>query len=117
MKDKDEITVPLIVAELPTPKAFKDAIASLAPEQQSFAKAFRSMQLESTLFGVLILHIKPQLELILHLPADSLTKEVALTQDLMDLFIKYQIPADLLSYTGPLDATTRGRKKIVLINA
>lgn len=113
VKDKDEITDPLIVAELPTPKAFKDAIASLAPEQQSFAKAFRSMQLESTLFGVLILHIKPQLELILHLPADSLTKEVALTQDLMDLFIKYQIPADLLSYTGPLDATTSGRIAVV----
>ena len=41
-------------------------------------------QLESTLFGVLVLHIKPQLELLLNLPPDALTKEVALTQDLMD---------------------------------
>ncbi|CAE8626603.1 unnamed protein product [Polarella glacialis] len=38
---------------IPTPKEFKDAIESLSPEQQSFAKAFRAMQLESTLFGIL----------------------------------------------------------------
>ena len=29
---------------------FRDAIESLSPEQQKFAKAIRSMQLESTLF-------------------------------------------------------------------
>jgi hypothetical protein len=44
-----------------------------------------------------VLHIKPQLEVLLRLDADALTKEIALTQALMDLFIKYQIPADLLS--------------------
>ena len=31
------------------------------------------------------------------MPDDSLTKEIQLTQDLMELFIKYQIPSDLLS--------------------
>ena len=56
------------------------------------------MQLASTLFGVLVVQIKPQLEKILNLPADSLTKETKLNQDLMELFIKYQIPSDLLSY-------------------
>ena len=30
----------------------QDAIESLSPEQQGFAKAFRAMQLESTLFGI-----------------------------------------------------------------
>jgi hypothetical protein len=100
VKDKDELTIPLAVAELPTPQAFKDAIESLSEEQQRFCKAFRAMQLESTLFAVLVLHIKPQLEVLLRLAPDSLTKEVALTQDLMNLFIDYQIPADLMSFGG-----------------
>jgi hypothetical protein len=47
---------------------------------------------------VLVVQIKPQLEKILNLPADSLTKEIKLNQDLMELFITYQIPSDLLSY-------------------
>ena len=97
-QNKDEFTIPLDAEMIPSPKAFRDAIQSLSPEQQRFAKAFRSMQLASTLFGVLIIQIKPQLEKVLNLPPDSLTKEIKLTQDLMELFIKYQIPSDLLSY-------------------
>jgi hypothetical protein len=88
----------LDLSTIPTPKEFKDAIESLSPEQQAFAKAFRSMQLESTLFGILVIQIKPQLEKVLRLPDDSLTKEIKLTQDLMDLFIQYQIPSDLLAF-------------------
>ena len=42
------------------PQEFKDAIESLSPEQQRFCKAYRGMQLESTLFGVLVIQIKPQ---------------------------------------------------------
>ena len=58
------------------------------------------MQLESTLFGVCIVQIKPQMEAVLKLPDDSLTKEIRLTQDLLELFIKYNIPSDLLTYDG-----------------
>eukprot|EP00434_Breviolum_minutum_P013220 symbB.v1.2.011651.t1/scaffold789.1/size230748/12 len=63
------------------------------------------MQLESTLFGVVVVQIKPQLEKLLNLPDDSLTKEIKLTQDLMELFLKYQIPSDLLSFSEPEGAT------------
>jgi hypothetical protein len=70
----------------------------LSPEQQRFAKAYRAMQLESTLFGILVIQIKPQLEKVLNLSSDMLTKEIKLTQQLTELFIKYQIPSDLLSY-------------------
>jgi hypothetical protein len=56
--------------------------------------------LESSLFGILVIQIKPQLEVLLNLPEASLTKEIQLTQDLLELFIKYQIPSDLLSYEG-----------------
>jgi hypothetical protein len=98
VQNKDEITIPLDLEQIPTPKQFRDAIESLSPEQQRFAKAFRGMQLESTLFGVLVLQIKPQLEVVLKLSTDSLTKEIRLTQDLMEMFIKYQIPSDLLSF-------------------
>jgi hypothetical protein len=55
-----------------------------------------SPQLASTLFGVCILQIKPQLETLLNLENDSLTKEISLTQDLMSLFLEYQIPVRFL---------------------
>ena len=77
--------IPLCLETIPTAKEFKDAIESLSEEQQRFAKAFRGMQLESTLFGVCIIQIKPQLEKLLKLPNDSLTKEIQLTQDLLNL--------------------------------
>ena len=55
---------------IPTPAEFRDAIESLSPEQQRFAKAYRGMQLASTLFAVAIVQIKPQLERLLGLPDD-----------------------------------------------
>jgi hypothetical protein len=102
VQNKDEVCIPLNLEHLPTPKEFRDAIESLSPEQQRFAKAYRGMQLEGTLLGVLVLPIKPQLEVVLKLPSDILTKEIRLTQDLMELFIKYQIPSDLLSFDEKL---------------
>jgi hypothetical protein len=107
IQNKDEILIPLLLNELPTPKEFKDAIKSLSPEQQRFAKAFRSMQLESSVFGVCVIQMKPQLEALLGLPSDALTKEMQLTQDLMELFVEYQVPSDLLSYDGEHDETVR----------
>lgn len=98
VKNKDEYLLPLLFEQIPTPQAFRDAIESLSPEQQAFAKAFRGMQLESTMFAVCIIQIKPQMERLLNLPVDSLTKEIQLTEDLQDLFIQYQIPSDLVSF-------------------
>ena len=63
-------------------------------------------QLEGSVFGVLVLQLKPQLERVLNLPPNSLTKEIELTQQLLGLFVTYQIPADLLSFDG--DATANG---------
>ena len=102
VQNKDEVYIPLNLEHLPTPNEFRDAIKSLSPEQQRFAKAYRGMQLEGTLLGVLVLPIKPQLEVVLKLPSDILTKEIRLTQDLLELFIKYQIPSDLLSFDEKL---------------
>jgi hypothetical protein len=109
VQNKDEITLPILSETIPTPKQFKDAIKSLSPEQQRFAKAYRSMQLASTLFGICVIQIKPQLEKALNLSRDSLTKEIELTQDLMQMFTTYQIPSDLLSFEGSdsADAATR----------
>lgn len=104
VQNKDVLKIPLMLEQIPTPKEFRDAIESLSPEQQRFARAFRGMQLESTLFGVCVIQIKPQLEKLLKLDPDSLTKEIKLTQELLGLFIDYQIPSDLLSYDGPADA-------------
>jgi hypothetical protein len=110
VQNKDLVTIPLLLETIPTPKQFRDAIESLSPEQQAFAKAYRGMQLASTLFGMMVIQIKPQLEKVLKLDGDSLTKEIRLTQDLMKLFIEYQIPSDLLSYDG--EAGAEGRVKI-----
>jgi len=104
LRNKDDLNIPLTFEQIPTPKAFKDAIESLSPEQKRFAQAYRSMQLAGSLFGVCAIHMKPQLEKLLRLPYDGLTKEIRLTQDLLDLFLDYAIPSDLLSYDGPLDA-------------
>ncbi|CAK8998136.1 Uncharacterized protein SCF082_LOCUS5503 [Durusdinium trenchii] len=102
LQNKDELEIPLDLSTIPTPQEFKDAIESLSPEQQAFAKAFRAMQLESTLFGIVVVQIKPQLEQLLNLPVDSLTKEIKLTQEILQLFVKFQIPSDLLSFSPDL---------------
>lgn len=104
VQNKDLVRIPLMLEQIPSAKEFRDAIESLSPEQQRFARAFRGMQLESTLFGVCVIQIKPQLEKLLRLPPDSLTKEIRLTQEILSLFIEYQIPSDLLSYDGPPEA-------------
>jgi len=101
LQNKDEIIIPLLLDEMPSPQEFKDAIASLSPEQQQFARSFRNMKLSSSVFGVCVIQLKPQLEILLGLPDKSLTKEIRLTQDLLSLFIDYQIPSDLLSFDGP----------------
>jgi hypothetical protein len=98
--NKDEIIVSLLLDELPTAKEFTNAIQSLSPEQQRFARAYRTMQLSSSVFGVCIVQIKPQMEKLLGLPSNSLDKEMKLTQELMELFVEYQIPSDMLSYTS-----------------
>jgi hypothetical protein len=98
--NKDEVIVSLLLDELPTAKEFTDAVQSLSPEQQRFARAYRTMQLSSSVFGVCIVQIKPQMEKLLGLPANSLDKEMKLTQELMELFVEYQIPSDMLSYTS-----------------
>ncbi|KAJ3144159.1 hypothetical protein HDU89_008943 [Geranomyces variabilis] len=98
IKNKDELHVPLSLEQIATSQEFDNAIESLSPEQQGFAKAFRALQLQGTLFAVCVVDIKPQMELLLNLPPDSLTKEIKLAQDLEHLFIQYQIPSDLLRF-------------------
>lgn len=109
VKDKDDLKIPLMLDALPTAKEFRDAVESLSPEQQRFCKAFRSMQLASSVFAVLTIEIKPQMEKVLNLQAGALTKEIALTQGLSDLFIEYQISPDLLSFEGD-DSTSMSKR-------
>jgi hypothetical protein len=98
VQNNDHLTVPLEMETIPTAQQFKKAIVSISEEQQRFAKAYRSMQLEATLFGVLVIQIKPNLEKVMRLPTHSLAKEIQLTQTLLKLMMKYQIPSDLLAY-------------------
>jgi hypothetical protein len=60
------------------------------------------MQL-ANVFGFCVIQIKPQLEALLNLPRTALVKEIRLTEDLLDIFIRYQIPSDLLTYEGDAD--------------
>ena len=117
VQNKDDLKLPLLLEEIPTPKEFKDAIESLSPEQKRFAQAYRAMQLEATLFGVCVVQIKPQLEKVLNLPADSLTKEIRLTQDLLELFLEYQIPGDLLSYQPDSGVSEAASAKVEAVRA
>lgn len=98
VKNKDDVSIPIDLEVIPSLREFNNAISSLSPEQQDFAQAIRALQMESTLFGICVIQIKPQLEKVLNLPRDSLTKQIELTEQLMELFIEYQIPTDFLSY-------------------
>ncbi len=109
VQNKDEVRIPINKEMIPSAGEFRDAIESLSAEQQRFAKAYRGMQLAGSLFGVCVLQIKPQLERLLKLPSDGLTKEIRLTQDLLEMFIKYQIPSDLLSYAGPFESPDQSK--------
>ena len=100
VQNKTEMSIPLNLELIPPPGEFRDSIESLSPEQQQFAQQYRGMQLASTLFGVCVIQIKPHMEALLKLPNDSLTKEIRLTQTLLEMFIKYHIPSDLMSYGG-----------------
>ena len=66
-----------------------------------------------SVFAVLTIEIKPQMEKVLNLQAGALTKEIALTQGLSDLFIEYQISPDLLSFEGDDKAGMSQRLKEV----
>jgi gas vesicle protein len=113
VQNKDELNIPLLLEVIPTAKEFRDAIQSLSEEQKKFARAIRSMQLGGTVFGIAVIQIKPHMEKVLNLPPDSLTKEIALSQDLMEMFIKYQIPTDLLSFNGDSTESAHSRVSVV----
>jgi len=115
-QNKDDITIPLDVETIPSAGEFKAATVSISPEQQAFAKMFRGMQLASTLFAVCVVQIKPQMERVLRLTSEALTKEIRLTQDLLDLFIQYQIPSDLLSFGGAETASRDERLSAIRRN-
>jgi hypothetical protein len=100
VQNNDSVMIPLLFDPLPSAVQFRDAIASLSAEQQAFCRAFRAMQLSSTMFAVCVVQIKPLLERVLNLDPGSLTKEVKLSLDLMKLFIEYQIPSDLMKFDG-----------------
>eukprot|EP00009_Paramoeba_aestuarina_P009941 CAMPEP_0201541912 /NCGR_PEP_ID=MMETSP0161_2-20130828/71735_1 /ASSEMBLY_ACC=CAM_ASM_000251 /TAXON_ID=180227 /ORGANISM="Neoparamoeba aestuarina, Strain SoJaBio B1-5/56/2" /LENGTH=788 /DNA_ID=CAMNT_0047949489 /DNA_START=84 /DNA_END=2447 /DNA_ORIENTATION=+ len=97
LKDKDELILPLILETIPTAKEFKAKVNSLSPEQQAFSKAYRALQLASTLFGVMVVPIEPQLEKLLNLDKDSLAKELELQKDVMNLMTEHDVPSSLLS--------------------
>ena len=58
----------------------------------------------------------PRLERLLGLADGSLTKEIELTQALLDLFIEYQIPSDLLAFDG-VQATATAAQRIRAVTA
>jgi len=110
IQNRDDLKIPLLLDTIPTPKKFRDSIESLSPEQKAFCKAYRQLQIASTLFGIIVIQIKPQLERVLNLPEDSLTKEIKLNQDLEEFFIKYSISSDLLSFDGNCATSTSAER-------
>ena len=110
IKNKDEVLVDLLTTALPSAKEFRDAIKSLSPEQARFAKSYRAMQLDSSVFGIWTVQVKPQMEALLDLSPGALTKEIQMSQDLLSLFVEYQIPPSLVSFDG--DASMPAAEKV-----
>ncbi|KAL7465690.1 hypothetical protein ACHAXS_006014 [Conticribra weissflogii] len=107
VQKNDEFILPLILRTLPLSDDFDDLVCSLSPEQQRFARSAREGQTESSLFGVCVVEIRPQLEELLGLQVHSLTKEIRLTERLISLFVDYQIPPDMIAYDGPDNSSTK----------
>ena len=104
VRDKAELRVPLRMAAIPSPGEFASAVAGLSPEQRAFAEAMRWAQLQSTLFCVALVQVKPQLEELLGLKPEQLTREIELTQHVMQLLVNYHVPVDVLRFAGAPDA-------------
>ena len=104
VRDKAELRVPLRMATIPSPREFASAVAGLSPEQRAFAEAMRWAQLQSTLFCVALVQVKPQLEELLGLKPEQLTREIELTQHVMQLLVNYHVPVDVLRFAGAPDA-------------
>jgi hypothetical protein len=107
IQNKDEVVIPLNLCRARAVGDFPGLVSSLSPQQQSFAQSAREMQLESSVFAVCVVEIKPQLEILLGLPSNSLTKEIKLVSTLLNLFVDHQISSDLLSYEGPATASVK----------
>eukprot|EP01060_Flectonema_neradi_P017872 TRINITY_DN2471_c0_g1_i1.p1 TRINITY_DN2471_c0_g1~~TRINITY_DN2471_c0_g1_i1.p1 ORF type:complete len:805 (+),score=175.58 TRINITY_DN2471_c0_g1_i1:89-2503(+) len=97
VQNKDEIEFILHLEDFKSNSELT-GLSGLSPVQREFALAYRKLQLESSLFAFSVIEVKPQLERVLNLPPDILSQEIKLTQQLLELIIKYNIPADLLSY-------------------
>lgn len=115
IQNNDELTIPLTLEDIATPQQFADAISSMSPDQQRFCQAYREMQLQSTLFGLLVVQVKPHLERLLNLPPNSLTKEIALTQDIMKLFVRFRIPSDLIAFDSDAHPVADGFQRLAAV--
>ncbi|KAJ9460387.1 hypothetical protein DIPPA_02834 [Diplonema papillatum] len=98
VQNRDEFHIPLVRKDMMAAEGAERILASLSPEQQRFARAYRQMQKDNSLFAVCIVHIKPQLENALNLPPSALSKEVKLTQDVLELLQTYGVSVDLLRF-------------------
>eukprot|EP01063_Lacrimia_lanifica_P004720 TRINITY_DN1268_c0_g1_i4.p1 TRINITY_DN1268_c0_g1~~TRINITY_DN1268_c0_g1_i4.p1 ORF type:complete len:1108 (+),score=319.71 TRINITY_DN1268_c0_g1_i4:50-3325(+) len=115
VQDGDEFKLPLAVETIPPPQEFQDIIAAMSPEQQRFCKAARAMQLEATLFAVLAVPIKPQLERAVGLPVGALDKDIALTRELLDLVQTCHIPTELLAYDSRTGAAATLPDRVAVV--
>lgn len=100
----EQIQVPIEINKIPSLKRFKKSIRSLSNHQQQFASSIREKTLSSSLLGICVIQVKPQLESILRLPFKLLTKEIQMTYELLRMFIEYQIPTDILSLSDSDDS-------------
>ncbi len=44
VQNKDEVLIKVLLETVPAPEEFRDAVESLSPEQRAFCKAYREMQ-------------------------------------------------------------------------
>ena len=96
-KQNTPIEVPIQISKIPSLRQFKKSIQSLSNNQKDFSILMRDKTLSTSLLGVCIIQVKPQLEKLLKLPSYFLTKEIRFTYKLIKLFTQFNIPSDLLS--------------------
>eukprot|EP01060_Flectonema_neradi_P005895 TRINITY_DN13954_c0_g1_i1.p1 TRINITY_DN13954_c0_g1~~TRINITY_DN13954_c0_g1_i1.p1 ORF type:complete len:903 (+),score=185.96 TRINITY_DN13954_c0_g1_i1:83-2791(+) len=98
VRDKDCFDIELLTKSISGSSDGGLNMKSLSPDQQRFAHAYREMLLKTSLFAVLVVQIKPQLEMVLNLPNESLTKEISLSKTILKLITESDIGVDMFAY-------------------
>lgn len=96
IRNQEWFEVALEVITLPSIQQFKDATISMSEEQTAFLQSVRQMQLEESMFGILLIDVKSHLQKLFDIPVEILAKDTSLLTNLLEFLVDFQLSSDFL---------------------